>query len=62
MENTCTIQEVSEHFNKWLLSKYSWKTTEELINISELARKLISEDLDYWSNMGNSSLYRAITD
>lgn len=62
MENTISSYEVIEHFNKWLLSKYSWKTTEDLINISELARKMIKDDLEYWADKGNSALYRAIMD
>ena len=60
--NTCSKIEVLDHFNLWLLDKYSWMGYDQINKIMAAADTILSnaEDLDYYAIEGHRSLYNAI--
>lgn len=61
LTNICTKDEVLEHFNLWLMSKYDWLGLERCDEIMTRANELLTEDLDYYADAGHRVLYNAIT-
>lgn len=51
-----------EHFNEWLIRTYGNRSADELFLISSKARKLIDDDVKYWTDVGYRSLYRAASE
>jgi hypothetical protein len=60
--NTCTKQEVLEHFDLWLWERYDWLGFDQLNKIILKADTILSDkdDLDYYAIEGHRSLYNAI--
>ena len=61
LTNICTKDEVLEHFNLWLMSKYDWLGLEQCNKIMMLADAMLTDDLDYYADAGHRVLYNAIT-
>ena len=61
LTNICTKDEVLEHFNLWLLSKYDWLGLDYCNKIMTRADELLTEDLDYYADAGHRVLYNVIT-
>jgi len=63
MLNTCTKQEVLEHFDLWLWERYNYLGFDQLNKIILKADEILSDsdDLDYYADVGHRVLYNAIT-
>ena len=61
--NTCTKNEVLEHFNLWLLDRYDYLGNDQIGKIMLRADDILSDidDLDYYAIEGHRVLYRTIT-
>ena len=59
--NTCTHQEVLDHFYLWLMSKYEYLALERIEQIMTMADALLTDDLDYYADLGHRVLYDAVT-
>lgn len=63
MVNTCTKNEVLEHFDLWLWERYDWMGFEQLNKILIKAGTILddADDLDYYADAGHRVLFDAIT-
>jgi len=63
MVNTCTKNEVLEHFGLWLLDKYDWMGPGKIGSIMLRAEDILNDadDLDYYADTGHRVLFDAIT-